>query len=228
MKCFITANPLEFRSVPVGFSARKVLLDFLLLLRVLTLARSLGIFEHPTVVYTGNFSSYQGLDLLIEAAAILRLKIPDVVFLLLGGTEFDIPPIAHLVAKHKLQRTLQLHHRVPRYEVADYLALADALVLPRQRGMNEPLKIFEYIKSQKPIVATDIPAHTALLNNQSVFLVKPEAKALAKGLLRVIQDTELAHNLAAEACRSDRSLKKKPLPDTLTEIYRFVMRNGSA
>jgi glycosyltransferase involved in cell wall biosynthesis len=188
------------------------------------LARKLKIIGRPTIVYAGNFSPYQGLDLLIEAAALLRSKITGIVFILVGGSEFDIKSIAHLVKKHKLDGTVQLHSRIPRSNVADYLAIADALVLPRRYGMNAPLKLFEYMTSSKPIVATDIPAHTALLNNQTAFLVKPEAEALAKGLARVIQDKELASNLAAEACRAAIPFKEKSLRETLAESYRFAMR----
>jgi glycosyltransferase involved in cell wall biosynthesis len=188
-----------------------------------TLARKLKIKGRPTIVYAGNFSAYQGLDLLIEAAAILKSEIPDIAFILVGGSEFDIRPLAHLVEKNKLNGTVQLHSRVPRSKVADYLALADALVLPRRDGMNAPFKLFEYMSSNKPIVATDIPAHTALLNNQSAFLVKPEAEALARGLIKVVEDTEFAFCLAAESSKAAITLGKKSLRETLKESYRFAM-----
>jgi glycosyltransferase involved in cell wall biosynthesis len=188
------------------------------------LARRLKIHGRPTIVYAGNFSAYQGLDLLVEAATIIHSKRPDIVFILVGGSAFDIKQIARLVEKHKLDGTVQLHPRVHRSNVADYLAIADALVLPRRYGMNAPLKLFEYMTSKKPIVATDIPAHTALLNNQSAFLVEPVAEGLAKGLLRVIEDTELANCLAAEASRSAILFKKNALRETLAESYRFAIR----
>jgi glycosyltransferase involved in cell wall biosynthesis len=192
-----------------------------------SLVRKLKIMGRPTIVYAGNFSAYQGLDLLIEAAAIIRSEIPDIVFILVGGSEFDIKQIAHLIQNHKLDGTVQLHSRIHRSNVADYLAVADALVLPRRYGMNTPLKLFEYMTSNKPIVATDIPAHTALLNKQSALLVKPEAEALAKGLVRVIQDTELASCLATEASRAAIPFKNKSLRETLTESYRSVMTKNN-
>jgi glycosyltransferase involved in cell wall biosynthesis len=189
-----------------------------------SLARKLQINKRPTIVYAGNFSAYQGLDLLIEAAVILKSEIPDIAIILVGGSKFDIRPLAHLIEKNKLNGTVQLHPRVFRPEVADYLAIADVLVLPRQYGLNAPLKLFEYMTSNKPIVATDIPAHTSLLNNQSALLVKPEAEALAKGLVRVLEDTEFASRLAAEACRVAINSRKKSLRETLDESYRFAIR----
>jgi glycosyltransferase involved in cell wall biosynthesis len=190
------------------------------------LAQKLHINKRPTIVYAGNFSAYQGLDLLIEAAAILKPEIPDIAFILVGGSEFDIRPLAHLVEKNKLNGTVQLYPRVSRSEVADYLAIADVLVLPRQYGMNAPLKLFEYMTSNKPIVATNIPAHTVLLDKHSAVLVRPEAEAIAQGLARVIQDTELANKLAVEAGRAAYPFKMQSLGQTLNDSYRFAMKKN--
>ena len=187
-------------------------------------SRKIGTNGRPTVVYAGNFSSYQGLDLLIEAAAIIRLEMPDILFMLIGGSEFDTKPISHLVEKHNLDGNIQLHPRIPRSEVVNYLSIADALVLPRRHGHNTPLKLFEYMTSNKPIVATEIPAHTALLNSQSAVLVKPTAEALARGLIRVIQDTQFASCLAGGASRAAKHIEKKSLEETLNECYRFAIR----
>jgi glycosyltransferase involved in cell wall biosynthesis len=192
-----------------------------------SLARKLQINRRQTIVYAGNFSAYQGLDVLIEAAAILKAEIPNIAIILVGGSEFDIRPLAHLVEKNKLNGTVQLYARVSRSKVSDYLAIADVLVLPRQYGMNAPLKLFEYMTSNKPIVATNIPAHTVLLDEHSAVLVKPEAEALAQGLGRVIQDKELAYKLAMRAGRAAHAFKKQSLGQTLNNSYRFAMKKST-
>ncbi|MCG7853797.1 MAG: glycosyltransferase [Methanosarcinaceae archaeon] len=187
------------------------------------LARRLGVLQRPTVVYAGNFSQYQGLELLIESAALVHAKMPDVVFVLVGGTEFELSFIEKLVRRHRLSDIIQLHPRVPRHEVADYLAIADALVLPRPRGENAPLKIYEYMRSGKPIVATDIKAHTVLLSEKTAFLVKPEPTPLADGILLALQDKEHARKLALAAKSRYGSNMNKSLRDTLFEAYQWVL-----
>jgi glycosyltransferase involved in cell wall biosynthesis len=183
-------------------------------------------YGRPTIVYSGNFSSYQGLDLLMEAAIVLRGQVPDILFILVGGTESDIPPIARLVEKHGLCGTVELHNRVPRLEVPAFLASADVLVLPRRHGMNAPLKLFEYMRSLRPIVATDIPAHRSLLNDESSLLVNPDPESLAGGLLKALQDRELAFKLASGADRTARSFQKESLRKTLIEAYRHAVARG--
>jgi glycosyltransferase involved in cell wall biosynthesis len=55
---------------------------------------------------------------------------------------------------------------VPRYH-----RLADVLVTTRSRGTNTPLKIYQYLRAGRPIVATDIRSHTQVLDDASAELV---------------------------------------------------------
>ena len=61
--------------------------------------------------------------------------------------------------------------RQPREAIPAYFAIADVLVSPRAYGDNIPLKIFDYVLSGKPIVATDIRAHRSILNDRTAQLV---------------------------------------------------------
>jgi len=117
---------------------------------------------------------------------------------------------------------VKLRPRVPRHEVADYLGIADVLVLARPRGENAPLKIYEYMRSGKPIVATDIKAHTVSLSEKTAFLVQPEPAPLADGILLALQDKEHARKLGL-AAKSHYGSNDKPLRDTLFEAYRWVL-----
>ena len=120
---------------------------------------------------------------------------------------------------------MQLHQRVPRKDVPDYLALADTVVLARTNGENTPLKLFDYLKSGKPIVATDIPAHTAVLSEETAILVAPTAEGLARGILLALKNSVHAKEVAHAAQRSLQSSLKTPLRRTGAEVYSLVMQN---
>ena len=58
----------------------------------------------------------------------------------------------------------------PPSEVRTAVHLCDILVSPRTSGTNTPLKIYSYLRSGKPIVATNLYTHTQVLNEEvSVF-----------------------------------------------------------
>ena len=178
-----------------------------------------------TVVYCGTFAKYQGLETLIEAASLVCREIPEVKFILVGGTETEISRLNRIIIKNGLETTIKLISRRPREEVPYYLSLADGLVLPRLTGKNAPLKIFEYIRSCKPIVATDIAAHRTMLSDKASILVAPEPEALAKGISRAFQEGERIKKNAQAAIVSGY-LPKKPLKQTMEEVYQFITNKG--
>ena len=150
------------------------------------------------VMYSGSFAHYQGIDQLLEAAADVLSRVPSVAFVLVGGTDED---------RRRLQRKLQpelasrIHFagRIPREKVASFLKVADVLVSPRLFGSNTPLKIMEYKAAGKPIVASDIAAHRAVLDQDRAVLVECTSSGLAAGIVKVLLDQKLAGKIGRAA-----------------------------
>ena len=81
------------------------------------------------------------------------------------------------------------------------MALGEVLVSPRQEPRITPLKIFSYMASGRPIVATDLPTHTQVLDARSAILVPPTEDGLADGIAHALDDPDAAGALAREARR---------------------------
>ena len=77
----------------------------------------------------------------------------------------------------------------PAREIPAFVQACDILVSPRRRGTNTPLKIYSYLRSGKPIVATDLLTHTQVLSPAVARLVPAEAKAFAAGVGRARRST---------------------------------------
>lgn len=60
---------------------------------------------------------------------------------------------------------------------AVYLAQADILVSPRSKGSNTPMKLYSYLASGKPILATNLWTHTQVLTAASAVLTEPRPRA---------------------------------------------------
>ena len=145
---------------------------------VSALRSSLGLGPEPVVLYTGNFAPYQGVTLLVDAAT----RVPEAQFLFLGGEPAEIEAL-----RSRGGRSVFAGKRPPS-ELPLFLALADAVASPRCRGTNTPFKIFTYLASGKPLVATRLETHTQLLDDSTAFLVEPTAEALAAGIRRALAD----------------------------------------
>jgi glycosyltransferase involved in cell wall biosynthesis len=84
-------------------------------------------------------------------------------------------------------------------ESLQFLELAAVLVSPRTGGTSVPLKIYSYLHAGKPIVATKLPAHTQLLDDEVAILAEPNARAYASAIERALADAELAQRLGRQA-----------------------------
>jgi len=72
----------------------------------------------------------------------------------------------------------------PAAEIPAYLLACDVLVSPRSRGTNTPLKIYQYLRSGKPIVATRLLTHTQVLSDQTAILTGASPSEFAEGSSR--------------------------------------------
>lgn len=155
--------------------------------------------DGPVVMYVGNLESYQGIDLLLEGFALAAPQQPEAHLVVIGGNETDV---ARYREKARLlglaEQALFLGPR-PQAHLGHYLAQAQVLASPRMQGQNTPMKIYSYLDSGRPLLATRLPTHTQVLDDEIALLVEPEPQDLARGLLELLGDPRLRSRLAARA-----------------------------
>lgn len=151
-----------------------------------SLGKKLGIEGKIIILYTGTFEAYQGIELLIKS--ISHLNNENFVLLLIGGREEQINSMKSLTNSLGLREKVIFLGELPPEEIPLFLSMADLLVSPRISGTNTPLKIYSYLKSGKPIVATNLWTHTQVLSPDISILVEPTPEEMAKGILRAISE----------------------------------------
>ena len=151
------------------------------------------------IAYTGSLAGYQGIDLLISAMKKVATGIPEAVLVIMGGDEKGIRRLSHMAGSIGVMDRVLFLGKKPPEQVPDFLAAADVLVSPRRGGMNPPGKIYTYMQSGKPIVATDIPAHTAVLDSGMAVLTPPTPGGIAEGILWALAHPEECCGKAAQA-----------------------------
>lgn len=158
---------------------------------------SLGLNGRDVVLYTGTFEVNQGLEMLLESAPEVLAQRPSAVFVLVGGESGQVESFRDRVQRQGLASHVLFTGQRPPEEMPTFMEMASVLVSPRLVGQNTPLKIYSYLQSGRPIVATDLPTHTQVLSTDTAVLVPPEPSALASGILRALCDGDLAARLGA-------------------------------
>jgi glycosyltransferase involved in cell wall biosynthesis len=140
------------------------------------------------ILYSGTLEPYQGVRLLLESMVELRRSHPRVVLVVVGGQRAQVDELRRQAAQRGLSNVIRLLGTIPSTLIPAYLMAADVLVSPRERGRNTPLKVFSYLRSGRPIVATAIASHTQVLDEHSCVLVQPTAHDLARGIQSVLDE----------------------------------------
>lgn len=153
------------------------------------------------VLYAGTFEPYQGLELLVDAAPTVVRATPDTLFLCLGGYEAQVAERRRQARDNGVKDHFLFPGVVPAETVDAHFALADILVSPRVSGTNTPLKIYSYLRSGVPILATSIRAHTQVLNSEVALLVEPRPNAIAAGILTLLENGDLGQRLTRNALK---------------------------
>lgn len=153
----------------------------------------------PMVLYTGTFEHYQGLDLLFDAMPAVVNARPDVRFVMMGGEPQQVEAARARVAAAGVADAVLFTGQRPATEVPAYLDAADVLVSPRSTGTNTPLKLYQYLRSGRPIVATRLLTHTQVLDDETSILTEPTPGGYAQGIIQAVSDPARSRAIGARA-----------------------------
>ncbi|MDO8573074.1 MAG: glycosyltransferase family 4 protein [bacterium] len=158
--------------------------------------------QTPIALYTGHLYGWKGVDTLARAAGILSGRAEVYV---VGGTREDVVRF-----KKSFGHILNLHivgHR-PHSEISLWQKAADVVVLPNTARENiskyytSPMKLFEYMASKRPIVATDIPSVREILDTTNAIIVPPDnPEAMARGIITAFENQSLVSRITDTAYR---------------------------
>jgi len=192
--------------------------------RVRALRATHGLPERGVVMYTGNLEGYQGIDLLLDAFVHVARARRDAVLVLVGGTPSQIERVRARARERSLHDRVVLPGARPAEEMPEWMAAGDVLVSPRLHGTNTPLKLYSYMWSGVPIVATELPTHTQVLDAHTALLRAPTPESFASGIIEALASPERFAPLGAAAhARVATHYSRDAFRDRLLAAYASVV-----
>lgn len=159
------------------------------------LRTQLGIPEgRRLVVYLGLLAPYQGTNVLLEAVQAVVAQRPDTHFLIMGYP--DVTSYQALAESLGVAGHVTLPGRVFYRDAHAYLALGEVAVAPKMSATEGAGKISNYLAMGLPVVTFDTPVSREILGSIGVYAPMGSAEGLAAGILRLLDDQELAGRLA--------------------------------
>ncbi len=148
-------------------------------------------------LYVGSFASYPGPDLLFDAIPRPRAANPHLHFAVIGGTPDQIAARKAQVDTAGCGSRVFFPDRVHPDDLPHTLAAADIMLSPRIAGDNTPLKLLDYFKSGRPIVACDNPANRLVVGDTAAALCDPTPEAFAAAVAALAADSAARARIAS-------------------------------
>ena len=154
--------------------------------------------DKKIVMYIGLFDKWKGHLTLLESSKFFGSQ--EIRLVMIGGTEKQVKKL-----KEEYPNVVFLGY-LPYTDLPINQKAADLLVIPNSGEMSiskyytSPLKLFSYMVSQRPIIASDLPSLREVLNENNAILVKSDSpQALAKGIKRTLKNPDFSAKISAQA-----------------------------
>lgn len=145
--------------------------------------------EKKVALYCGHLYDWKGAQCLADAA---RGFTNYEVAVFVGGTDKDIEAFRN---RNKDNPHILIVGRKPHSDIPVYLKAADALILPNSakekisKFYTSPMKLFEYMASGTPIIASDLPSLQEILNEKTaVFFTPDDSGALREAIKYIFEN----------------------------------------
>ena len=171
------------------------------------------------VCFVGNLAPWQGVEYLIKAAPAVLAKVPESRFLIVGDgvvrEELEI-----MVAKMDLQDNFLFTGSVPFEVVPKYINASDVCISVKKPVLpGSPLKVFEYMACEKPVIATRKSAYGFEILEEvgAGLLVNPENKEeVSNAIVDILHDSVKGHEMGIKG--RDTVVKQYSWKNTATKV----------
>ena len=161
-------------------------------------------FDEPVLMYIGNLERYQGVDLLIEGFARAVASEPARL-VVIGGTPEAIAEHRAIAVRAGVADRVTFAGPRPVDEIGRYMRQATIVASPRRQGRNTPMKVYSYLDSGRPLLATRLATHTQVLDDDIAMLVEPRPEDMGRGIRTLLADPALRDRLARAAAARVRA-----------------------
>jgi glycosyltransferase involved in cell wall biosynthesis len=189
--------------------------------------------ECPLILYVGRMSLDKGVDYFLKVAALVRERVPNAKFVLVGPTVFsgkvndNIPKqLADLCNKLHLKDDVIFTGGVTYEELKKIYSSADCFVLSsRSEGM--PLAVLEALSSGLPVIAMNAEGiQDVIKDGENGFIVeKGDILKMSEKIVSVISDKNLRSYMSSKARQTIiRYFTWEEIAMKTLKLYREIVR----
>jgi len=159
--------------------------------------------DDQVVIFVGQLYAWQGVEHFIESMSLVLEQCSNTQFLIVGDGQVK-EVLVELAEQVGVSASVIFTGMVPYQEVPLYINAGDVCVVPKKllKGGYSPLKLYEYMACEKPVVATRTSGFELLEENNAGLLVNPEnSQEFAQAIIKLLQNPELRKRMGENGRR---------------------------
>lgn len=175
--------------------------------------------DRKIVLYTGVVDQFQGIEDLLKTMKIVKNRVP--VSMLVIATPISnseqIESYKLLAESLDISDSVRFIENLPFKELPGLLSAADVAVIPRKHCPGFPIKLLNYIASQKPVVA--MKGSAKVLENEVNGLVAETYEDFGAKITKILKNPELGNSYAEKAKPILQDFTPESVSVKLEDIY---------
>jgi glycosyltransferase involved in cell wall biosynthesis len=146
------------------------------------------------VLFFGFIRNYKGLDLLLEAMALLPESLKDVNLLIAGEYYEDSAPYDKIIAEKQLENRIDLHTKfIPNDDVRLYFSAADIVAQPYRNATQSGVSQIAY-HFETPMIITNVGGLSELVpHGEAGWVCEPTSESLAAAVISMYEPGRIEH-----------------------------------
>lgn len=182
--------------------------------------------NNKLVLCFGNMRKYKGIDVLINAFALVVKKIPDAKLLIAGKNWFNWAPFQQLIKKCHLEKNIITHLKFISFSRTNiYFTAADLVVLPylKFEAQSGPGRIA--LAFRKAMIVTRVGGLPELIKNKNCVVEPNNQKELAKAIVKILKNGKLQRQLEKDSGNLAKKYSWNKAAKETINLYMNVLNN---
>jgi glycosyltransferase involved in cell wall biosynthesis len=149
------------------------------------------------IIYSGSFSKWKGLDVLIGAISIIKHKYKiNVSAVLIGASDLTRQQYINQAKELGVSNNIEIINKVEHKKIYNYIAQSKVGVLSNNYDADgllftSPLKLYEYLGSGLKVVVSRLPSIESSIGESLVYYAVPEnSQSFAKEIIKALRDED--------------------------------------
>lgn len=176
-----------------------------------------------TLLYVGRLSKEKNLEIIIEAFALTNKKNPKLRLVIIGSGPAE-KKLKKLTTKKHLEKYITFKGAIPFEKLHDSpIYVKAAIFITASTSETQGLSIVEGMSYGLPVVGVAKRGVAELIKNNGILCETANAKELAKNILKIIDNPDLAKKMSQESLNLSKKYAIENVASTFEKLYRKLI-----